>query len=1159
MPKGTKRMADAYRIAEESQGRTIELPTYFAAPISVEAAEAEDDRIVFLRARTQDGILTEVPVPAEVLEEALLTSRAEVSRLAPPDDLFLFIENARIRLSFAYDPYFAVSLSGIQALPHQLEAVYERMLPQSRLRFLLADDPGSGKTIMAGLLIKELKLRAVLDRVLIVCPAPLTIQWQDEMSSRFEETFEIVGAELAKNTLAGNAWERFPQVITSLDFAKQPDVRQGIARVRWDLVVVDEAHKCSARSYGREVKKTRRYELGELLTMESDRLLFLTATPHQGDTDQFSHFLRLLDPDQFVDLNLDREMISLEGSPWFHRRIKEELKDFDGKPLFKKRDVFTQPFELSPSEKRLYDEITDYINEFLPRQTGGRRRSSVALARTVFQRRLASSLGAIEATLVSRRDRFRNVFEELESLPPAKREARLRELRLLEMDEEMDTDDEEAQEEERIASEATVAERLDDITREIDRLNELVDLARRTRAAAEETKLRALRRCLEKSEFKELKDGRGKLLIFTEFRATQDYLVEHLESWGYTTCTIHGGMDAQRRKQAQIDFLRDRQICVATEAAGEGINLQFCHLMINYDIPWNPNRLEQRMGRIHRIGQKRDVTVFNFVETQHTIEGRILLRLLTKLDEIRKHLKDRVFDVIGILLKLNDVNLEEMLRDAAYNPARVEEYEGQIERISFERLKDYEEATGVALAQRQVDLDRVRPKGWSSEERRLMPEYVEKFFIRAAEKVRLRVEPRADSLWRVEHVPERLRAPALGAVKRFGIPAIQYRKLTVHKEHLSQDRHLDAELLSPGHPLFAATSELLDEQLRPVRQGTASFVDPVSPHPYRLYFFHIEVAGEMPGGRGGTTRPIPAHEELAVVLEDEQGALGMAAPDILHDLTPDGVGRKAELASRDDVRRAERWVQIQRTTAKLKELREERDREVQIRREYLERSFHELVRRRREEWARLAARVASGEDAAKLARDEAQKVLAETERRRDQKLAELRHLTVLRPGPARYLGCAVVNPVEDEDVARVARVDENVERVAVEVAMEYERTQRWEPTYIGDARDGSGFDIRSVREPPGQEGSQEVRRIEVKGRGGSEATVMLSPNEWVQAHRHGSTYWLYVVTDCTSSERRLLRIQDPARKLGRQAERMTVVKGFLLPAHAVEEAAEGSR
>lgn len=1152
-------MADTYRIAEEAQGRRIELPTYFAAPITVEAAEAEDERMVFVRARTADGLLTEVPVPAEVLEEALLTSRTEVPRLASPDDFFLSIENARIRLSFAYDPYFAVSLSGIQALPHQLEAVYEKMLPQSRLRFLLADDPGAGKTIMAGLLIKELKLRGVLDRVLIVCPAPLTVQWQDEMSSRFEETFEIVGAELAKNTLAGNAWERFSQVITSLDFAKQPDVRQGIARVRWDLVVVDEAHKCSARTYGHEVKKTRRYELGELLTMESDRLLFLTATPHQGDTDQFSHFLRLLDPDQFVDLNLDREMISLEGSPWFHRRIKEELKDFDGRPLFKKREVFTQPFELSPPEKRLYDEVTDYINEFLPRQTGGRRRSSVALARTVFQRRLASSLGAIEATLVSRRDRFRKILEELEALPPNKREARLRELRLLEVDEEMDTDDEEAEEEERVASEATVAERLDDITREVDRLNGLVDLARRTRAAGDETKLAALRRCLDKSEFKELKDGRGKLLIFTEFRATQDYLVEHLGSWGYTTCTIHGGMDAQRRKQAQIDFLQDRQVCVATEAAGEGINLQFCHLMINYDIPWNPNRLEQRMGRIHRIGQKRDVTVFNFVETQHTIEGRILLRLLTKLDEIRKHLKDRVFDVIGILLKLNDVNLEEMLRDAAYNPGRVEEYEGQIERISYERLKEYEEATGVALAQRQVDLDRVRPKGWSSEERRLMPEYVEKFFIRAAEKVRLRVEPRADSLWRVEHVPERLRAPGLAAVKRFGIPASQYRKLTVQKEHLSQDRHLDAELLSPGHALFAATAELLDEQLAHVRQGTAAFVDPVASGPYRLYFFHIEVAGEMPGGRGGTTRPIPAHEELAVVLEDERGAFGAAAPDILHDLTPDQTRRDVEPLLREDIRRAERWLQIHRTSTKLEELREERDREVQIRREFLERAFHELVKRRREDWAKLASRVASGEEAAKLARAEAQKALEETERRRDQKLAELRHLTVLRPGPARYLGCAMVIPVQDPEVARVARTDEEVERIAVDVAMDHERAEGWDPTYIGDARDGSGFDIRSVREPSDGDGRQQVRRIEVKGRGGSDATVMLTPNEWVQAHRHGSSYWLYVVTGCKTQERGLLRIQNPTRKLGQRAEQLTVVKGFLLPAEAVEQAAEEPR
>jgi superfamily II DNA or RNA helicase len=1148
-------VTEAHRVAVQAIGRLVHLPGYFSTAVTVEAAEPVADGIIFLRVRTSSGALDEIPVPAEVLQTALRSAEQAAVRFASPQDLFLLVESARIRLAYAFDPYFAVSLSGIEALPHQLEAVYERMLPQTRLRFLLAHDPGAGKTIMAGLLLKELKLRGALDRVLVVAPAPLTIQWQDELRTKFEETFEIVGAELAKNTLAGNVWDRFPQIITSLDFAKQPDVREGILRARWDLVVVDEAHKCSARTYGTEVKKTKRYELGELLSRESDRLLLLTATPHQGDVDQFAHFLRLLDADQFVGLDLDREMIALEDSPWFSRRIKEELRDFDGRRLFTDRRAATQPFELSQSEKALYDEVTGYINEFLPRQTG-RRRSSVALARTVLQRRLASSLGAIEATLVSRRKRFTDILEELDRLPAAKREQRLRELRLIEVDEEVESDDAEAEEQEGIAVQATVAERMEDIRREVERLGELIEQAKRTRAAGEESKLTALRRLLDRAEFAELRDGRGRLLVFTEYRATQDYLVEHLEDWGYTTCTIHGGMDAQRRKDAQLLFQRDRQIMVATEAAGEGINLQFCHLMINYDIPWNPNRLEQRMGRIHRIGQQFDVAVFNFV-AENTVEGLILLRLLVKLEQIRQAMgSDRVFDVIGTLLKLNDVNLEEMLREAAYNPTKLEEYEAQIERISLERLQEYEEATGVALATRRVNLDKVRPKDWRSEERRLMPEFVERFFIQAAERIRLRVEARADSLWRVDHVPQRLRAPSLAAVQRFGPPATSYKKLTFHKHHLGEDRHLDAELLSPGHPLFAATGELLDEQLARARQAAAVYVDPIAAAPYRLYFFEIRTMGEMPASRPGLGHPLLAHAELAVALEDEHGSFELAAPDILHDLTPASGSEPEAPPSPEDVRRVERWVQVTRTTSVVEQLRAERARELAIRREYLERSFHELIKKRRNDWAALAARVAAGEEAFKLARDEAQKLVEETERRREQKLAELRHLEVLRPGPAVYLGTAMVSPLEDPEVTRITRSDAEVERIAIQVAMAYEQQRGWWPQYIGDDKDGSGFDIRSIGPADGN-GRQELRRIEVKGRAGSEATVMLTPNEWTQARRHRDTYWLYVVTDCTTNRPRLLRIRDPFGRLNRKAERLTVVKGFVLPARAVEAVAEG--
>jgi superfamily II DNA or RNA helicase len=1143
---------DTFALAERVKGKRVALPGYFSAPVVVEAADPEGDATVFLRVRTSAGLLEEVPVSVEALQEALGGANILADRSVEAADQFLLVEAARIRLAYAHDPYFAVSLSGVEALPHQLEAVYERMLPQGRLRFLLAHDPGAGKTIMAGLLMKELKLRGALDRVLVVCPAPLTLQWQDEMRSRFEETFEIVNAELGRNTLAGNPWQRFSQIITSLDFVKQPAVAEAALRVPWDLVIIDEAHKCSAQRFGAEVKKTLRYAFAEAVSRQTDRLLLMTATPHQGNADQFELFLRLLDEDQFVGLDLDREMIALDESPWFSRRIKEELRDFDGRPLFTRRTVLTQPFELRRTELDLYEAVTDYINTFLPRQSG-RRRTSVALARSVLQRRLASSLGAIEATLVKRHRRFTDLLEELARLPSVAREKRMREMRLLEVDPEIDSDDTDAEDEDRIAEQATVVERLEDLRLEVSRLAELIAQTRTVRGAGEEAKLTALKQCLERSELRELEDGRGKLLIFTEYRATQDYLADQLKALGFSITTIHGGMDAQRRKNAQIEFQTDRQICIATEAAGEGINLQFCHLMINYDIPWNPNRLEQRMGRIHRIGQKFDVTVFNFV-AQNTVEGRILLRLLAKLDEIRRAMgSDRVFDVIGTLLKLNGVNLEEMLREAAYSPTSVEAYEAQIEAISEARLHEYEEATGIALATRQVNLERVRPKDWRSDERRLMPEYVERFFVEAAERVRLRLELRADGLWRVEHVPQRLRAPSLAAVQRYGPPADGYRKLTFRKENLNEDRHLDAELLSPGHALFASVIDVLDQQLAQVRQGSARFIDPFSRQQYRLFAFETQILGELPPGSGRPARSVTAYAELTLVRENEDGTFVLAAPDALHDLTP-ASGVLSRAAGPDEVRRAERWLQVNHATAVAAQLRETRRQETSIRREYLERSFHELIKQRRNSWAAFASRVASGEDSFKLARDEAQRNLEETERRRQQKIDDLSHLEALRPGPVTYLGCAVVDPVSDIGVARLAQADAGVEHAAVNVAMAYEREMGWEPEYVGDLRDGSGFDIRSTG--PSLEGARPVRRIEVKGRASADATVLITPNEWTQAGRHGSGYWLYVVTEAMTETPTLLRIQDPHHRLEGSAETLTVVRGYALPSAAIKRLAE---
>lgn len=401
--------------------------------------------------------------------------------------------------------HFAVSLSGVRPLPHQLEAVYERILPQIRLRFLLADDPGAGKTIMAGLLLKELKLRNAVERVLILAPAPLTLQWQDELRSKFAETFEVINSIRALGQLAGNPWERFRQCIASIDFAKRDDVVPGILQVDWDLVIIDEAHKCSARTQGDDLRRTGRYKLAEELSRISERILLLTATPHQGNVDQFHNFLRLLDPEQFISDKLNPQMLSLEDSPWFLRRIKEELRDFEGRKLFKHRYPITVPFDLSGQELHLYNQVTKYINKYLGK-TKGRKQAAVALARTVLQRRLASSLNAIFSSLKKRQRRFADLLEELDGLSLTEQRDRLMNLGKP-VDSEVESDDCDEEQLEDLAIESTVAEQLDQLREELRELERLVKLAQQTIDIGTETKLNALKECLERAEVDELKDG----------------------------------------------------------------------------------------------------------------------------------------------------------------------------------------------------------------------------------------------------------------------------------------------------------------------------------------------------------------------------------------------------------------------------------------------------------------------------------------------------------------------------------------------------------------------------------------------------------------------------------------------------------------------------
>ncbi|KPM50638.1 hypothetical protein ACG83_39595 [Frankia sp. R43] len=1131
----------------------IFLAGHFAQPVRVEDYEEIAEGVYLLRVRHSSGAPDETQVTADELSAAIASSASVENALVSPADLFLWVESQRIRLAFAHDPLFAVSLSGVRGLPHQIEAVYRHMLPQPRLRFVLADDPGAGKTIMSGLLLKELRLRAAVERCLILCPAPLTTQWQDEMMDKFDEQFEIINSERTHRQLGGNAWERYSLAIASIDFAKQESVRGDLLRTEWDLVIVDEAHKASAftkRGRDESIVKTKRYTLVEGVAQRSERLLLLTATPHSGDEDRFTRFLGLLDPDQFSTADLVKRQIGIPDNPFFLRRQKEDLRDERGGDLFVPRHVRTQPFELSKQERNLYLAVTEYVNTYLG-NTPGRRGNAVALARTVLQRRLASSIGAIHSSLVKRANRLEEVADSLEKMTASERRRRLDSLARIPAEASIDdaesgTDDIDEDSDDYLATQVSGATQIADLRAEVTSLRQLAKNAEGVMGLGEERKLAALRRCLEGAALAELRDGRGKLLIFTEHRDTLSYLERHLQNWGYSVCSIHGGLHAAARKKVQHDFRANKQICLATEAAGEGINLQFCHLMINYDLPWNPVRLEQRMGRVHRIGQTTECWVFNFCAV-NTVEGQLLERLHRKLADMAGDLGGRVYDVIGELLAINGVDFERLVRDTLANPtsANTRRAMEEIGRIDPEKLKEYEQATGIALARKYVDVEWVRGQSFLSEERRLMPEYVESFFLAAAEREKLRVERRADTLLRVEHVPIALRSDDLASVRQRGRSEAEYRKLTFRKEQRDKVEHEDATLCSPGHPLFAALTERLGQDLANagVPQATATFVDPAATEPYLIHLFAYEVVGESTHGR-----PEAVYAEVVAVIADGNG-LQQGPADVLHTLTP-APNHQGSVPTTDEVKTATDWVRARVQMARTGVERTNRRAQADMSAEYLTNAIAAQERRLQDRWLAYDEKVAAGDDSYRLLRDNAERGLVELKRRSSTKLETLGRLGVVRPGKVTHLGTASVMPpiVPEDPDFEVMRPSKEVEDAAIEVAMAYERQHGWDPEYVGDVHDGSGFDIRSTRTVDG--GAVHVRRIEVKGRSSVSGDVGLYRTEWFAAQRWGEGFWLYVIYDALAADPNLIRIQNPYTNLLNVAA-ISQVTGYRVPASSI--------
>jgi len=1005
---------------------------------------------------------------------------------------FLTTEAHRIRYAHQFDPIFAVNVSQVDPLPHQIEGVYHYILRNPRIRFLLADDPGAGKTIMTGLLLKELKYRGLVRRTLIVVPGHLKDQWLREMKERFGETFTAVDRAVVNANWGRNIWQETPQAITSMDFAKQDDVMTAIAEAAWDLVVVDEAHKMAAYRYGDKTDKTERYRCGELLSRKSDFLLFLTATPHSGDPENFRLFLDLLVPGLFANAELLLESVQNRDNPLFLRRLKEDLRDFQGKPLFPPRHVATKPYRLSDDEKRLYNAVTEYVEKSYNKALSAEKRN-VAFALLILQRRMASSVRAIRRSLERRKARL----EELLTLGRW-----LAERGTIDEDELEDAPEmERLREEEDLVERLTAAETREELQAEIGTIGELIRLAREAEREEVETKLVELRNVISDECIQQTGE---KLLIFTESRETLQYLEEKLKAWGFSVVTLHGGMNLDARIRAEHEFHERAQVMVSTEAGGEGINLQFCALMVNYDIPWNPNRLEQRMGRIHRYGQQKEVHIYNLVAAD-TREGKVLEAIFRKLERIQVALgTDRVFDVIGEVLPGR--SLKDLIVEAIANRRTLEEIVGEIEAVPDEEaVQRTREAALEGLATRHIDLLRVLGEERRARESRLVPEYIERFFDRACRFLRVPAEPRGDGLWRASNVPYDIRNVSQDFKQRFGEVFRDYGRISFDKDTA---RRQEAVFVAPGHPLLESLIErLLSDCAAEVRRG-AVFTDPDGRMDGWLWFIEGEI-------HDGTNRV--AGKRLFAVYEPAEGEMRLVNSSVLWDLKPSeenpGVDEGPSDADALD-------FAIEHVLDSYRgELLEQRTRDAEIKRKYGLRSLEQMILESQAKLIDYDTRRAKGESLPDVELQNEQRRKDELQGRKQALEEEIRRETSLLPSSPKVLGVVRVLPKPSEDEGM--RPDAEIEAIGMRAATEYERSEGREPEDV--AMQNLGYDIRST----GAGG--EVRYIEVKARAKT-GPIVVTPNEWLMAQRLRDEAWLYVV-EHAATEPALHAIQDPAAKL----------------------------
>ena len=1051
--------------------------------------------------------------------------------------LRLVSEAHRIRLAHLFDPFLAIHTSRIEPLPHQITAVYGEMLPRQPLRFLLADDPGAGKTIMAGLLIKELMIRGDVERCLVVAPGALVEQWQDELHDKFGLPFDILTRDRVEAARTGNPFAEHNRLIARLDMlSRDPELQARLlAAKEWDLVVCDEAHRMSASFFGGEVKYTKRHQLGQLLGSIARHFVLMTATPHNGKEEDFQLFMALLDADRFEGRFRDG-VHRADVSDLMRRLTKEELLRFDGRPLFPERRAETVKYELSDAEAALYAEVTTYVRKEMNRaerfaaEGDDKRRQNVGFALQILQRRLASSPAAIHESLRRRRQRLETRLGE-ERLAKRGGESRLPrgpELPAWSADDEAELEDVPGDEaeatEDEILDRATAARTIAELETEIATLQRLEGLARALRRAGTDAKWTELNGILDHPLLTDDGGNRRKLIVFTEPRDTLTYLADRIRSrlgLQEAVVVIHGGIGREQRRKAVEGFTHNKDVLVlvANDAAGEGINLQRAHLMVNYDLPWNPNRLEQRFGRIHRIGQTEVCHCWNLVAAD-TREGEVYSRLLDKIEVARKALGGRVYDVLGRLFEARA--LSDLLMDAIRYGERPDVKERLFQSVddAGDRQHVLELLAERALARDAMttaDVVRIRDEMERAEARRLQPFHIQSFFLEAFQHLGGRWHRREAGRWEITRVP----GPVRDRDRLIGRGApIQdrYERICFEKERINQPPV--AAYVCPGHPLLDATMDLVLERHRDLLRQGAALVDDTDPgEQLRVLFFlehavqdgrvdrdgrQLEISRRLQfievdaNGHVRDAGPAP-HLDYRALAEDERTAIAtvLHTPWLSRELEDDVIGHAIATIVPGHVEeiRVRRQAEIEKVerevTARLKK-------EIN----YWDHRAQDLKARER---AGRRTRLSAGQAAARA--DD----LADRLRRRLAGLASERDVSALPPTvrggalivPAGLLSGAAPDTGDSTQQASVAARAE-VERLAMEAVAAAESTLGHEPRDVSN--ENLGYDIESRDKRTGG-----LRFIEVKGRAEGQDTVTVTRNEILTALNKPDAFILAIV------------------------------------------------